>query len=752
MITQHLLKSPLFLKNYLFFATLVALPLFECSAPLNLCQEASIYISSCMPDYTPKNNLECTTGEEAQAETILNLSCQDLLQLMQDGKLDDSLGTLVDPQPALLEAQATCAPQGDVCGQGSLVQGLFATFRKDFYLPEDRYYELNPTPTHGGRFQVAAIAQASGKVTKVLLDGTDLETALEDPSIKNEDNPVEWFHVWPDTLAVGEPVWVAFHSRSAKWDQVQSAQLTIETSEGTAVNGSIPVQTTKVPLTYVTTSKERDTFLIHLKNMDDTAHRVTRLLLNGRDVTASDIACIPQKSIAPGHAVLFSVPLCQAATLGDPWTVVVEFENSPPTVGVGRVIKPFFPIESYTNTSQCPFPGGKDDNYRAYREAGLDTFYLHNGVGSAENCNIDLQKLVSETLPNTTNLYVLAASHMSEQAFTNTERIAGFETGDESDGSIYLNETESSNGEGQSGKPKAWSKAKASNQAWSRYKEIPTFNGGKTNKNVGTFAGIADIQGMDFYVAACAPHITEILSPMHIFSAYDYLRNARENHMPHPTWLYTQGLHSGWNAKRPLIGGTVHVQPDPQELLIQGMSVIAAGGKGIMWFQTTPEEMQHSPKRWQAISQLNWMVRGVREYLREGDITQMVQSSDGVLAEMIHAPNALVVLAINIKEVEPINDECNVYKYLEESFIPHWKVQSLESWLKVYIPDDFRVMEAFEVLDGQTVDIASENLEINGRALELKNISLSNTIPVRMYVIAGSHTVREEVSQAMLLD
>jgi len=43
------------------------------------------------------------------------------------------------------------------------------------------------------------------------------------------------------------------------------------------------------------------------------------------------------------------------------------------------------------------------------------------------------------------------------------------------------------------------------------------------------------VQGIDFYVAACAPHITAWGFGVPLRGAYDYLRNTRDNHMPLPT-------------------------------------------------------------------------------------------------------------------------------------------------------------------------------------------------------------------------
>jgi len=178
-------------------------------------------------------------------------------------------------------------------------------------------------------------------------------------------------------------------------------------------------------------------------------------------------------------------------------------------------------------------------------------------------------------------------SHPSpETALSDTTGVAGFLTGDESDGEIY-----------EEGEPQPEIKAGYARELWSMYPELPVYNGAKTNRNVGAFAGMTDVQGIDFYVAACAPHITNWGTHPPLRGPYDYLKNARNNHAPLPTWLYAQGLHPGWNKTSIITGDTIHVQPDPQEILVQALSVAAAGGKGLMWFQVNQEEAAHGPAR-----------------------------------------------------------------------------------------------------------------------------------------------------------
>jgi hypothetical protein len=116
--------------------------------------------------------------------------------------------------------------------------------------------------------------------------------------------------------------------------------------------------------------------------------------------------------------------------------------------------------------------------------------------------------------------------------------------------------------------------------------------------------------------------------------------------MPLPTWMYAQGLHPGWN-KNTL--GTVHVQPDPQEIAIQAMSVVAAGGKGLMWFQSTMSEATYKPARWDAMAAASLTMRGVRSLLREGDPTGLAHTTGEAIVEAIRARDALLVPIVSLK-------------------------------------------------------------------------------------------------------
>lgn len=625
------------------------------------------------------------------------------------------------PEGFLVPPVLSCPPPADACvlPPPSPAQPLQATYRKDFYLPDSEYNEYTDPPVQGGRFHVAGIAAVSGVVQEVRLNGVPVEELLVKPRM-------EWYHVWPKRLEAGEPVWFAFHSRDPAWDRATEATLHIRTGKGDAVNGTFRVARTQVPLTWVTTTADRSAFVIHARNDDRKAQTLVSLEVNGREVLNTGVACVPGTSIPPGTSVMWTVPSCGSIEPGSAWTVVARFADSPPSVGVGRVLKPFFPIETWPNSSDCPVPTGNRANWEKHYLAGFDTYFVYpSGGGDREGCNaFDTWTLASEVLPAMGDQFLLIDAGFSGTPLSTTQAVVGFLTGDESDGEVWNDQDV----------PNAAAKAAKARSLWDRYPDVAVYNGGKTNGNVGTFAGMTDIQGMDFYNAACAPHITAWGKHPPIDGPYDYLRNTRNNHMPWPTWLYAQGLAPMWNF-----------QPDGTEATHAAMSAMAAGAKGLMWFQTNMKAANENPATWQAIDRANLTFRAVREFLREGDPTGAATADKSVLVEAIRAREAIVVVVLNLDvESAPTDLACATSGI---GVKPHWRLRNVQPTLSVPIPEDFGVREVFEVREGAVVSL-NVPVAVVGRTLRLGPVPLSNAEPARVLVLAGAEGIREAVAAA----
>jgi hypothetical protein len=363
--------------------------------------------------------------------------------------------------------------------------------------------------------------------------------------------------------------------------------------------------------------------------------------------------------------------------------------------------------------------------------------YFHPGV--CAQCGCSTYDLLDSALPAAKFRGIVTVESWQSfggKVLTDTSGVAAFATGDESDGEIYDDTTKV---------PNAANKAKATRDSWARYPTIPTFNGGKTNRNIGTFAGMADVQGMDLYVAACAPHITPFGQHPPLRGAYDYIRNTRENHMPLPTWLYAQGLAPTWNKTRPIVGGKIHVQPDPQEIAVQAFSVVAAGGKGLLWFQSNQEEASHAPARWQAISEANWIIRSVRDHLRIGDVTGMARTTGDAIVELVRARDALIVPLIGLATTAAPTDPSCAAAFIDESAVPHWVLASQTLDVDVTVPADFGVADLFEVTSKAVIDLPAQPLT-NGRVVRLKNLVVDNARPARLFVLARDKAVRASVA------
>lgn len=652
----------------------------------------------------------------------------------------DSVSDAGLPEGGALAAVASCTPEAPACSETPVLEGLWASYRKDSFFADDVYLEYTDPPVDGGRFHIVGVAAASGPVSDVRIDGVSVAERLAPPS-----SSIEWYHVWPDPVIDGAPLWVTFHSRDSAWDEASTGSLVVDTAEGVALSGDFDVQATPGPITWVTRSADERTLLVHVHNDGETPLVVDEIAVNGSTRFGSGVACAPDSVVAPGESALLRVPLCEPLAPGSGWTVVVQYRGAPAAVAAGRVLRSHFVVEAWPRSSDCPTPtsDGTTPAFDAHVEAGFDTLYLYWG-GGPPRCPTATPDIVNDLLPARGGMFALIGDDYLDAldegapALTNTSQVAGFLTGDESDGEVYDAE----------GRPNPEHKASAARTLWALHPEVTVYNGAKTNGHVGTFAGMTDVQGMDLYIAACAPHITEFghFPPMR--AAYDYLRNARDNHMPLPTWLYSQGLSGVWNWGSD--DDPWHIQPDPQEIFVQAMSVVAAGGKGIMWFQTAQEEAEVAPERWDAISRSNWMIRSVRRLLYEGDVTSMASTTGDAIVEAIRGPDAIVVPVINLAWEAEVTDIACAQALFHPETPPHWILADQRVDVDVVVPTDQAVVDVFEVTAGLEIAEVSYGLDTEGRRVVVPNVHLDNDVPVRLFVLAASETVRAEVAANLI--
>ena len=652
-----------------------------------------------------------------------------------DGSAEDTAQPDTTPPPEgdfrqPLDPAIECRPTPALCLSPN-DSNVYAMLRKDASLDERIYPEYTEPPTDGGRVQFAGVATVSGRVRRIEVDDRDLEVEV------SAQNPsIEWYHVWPEEVVAGQPIWLRLHSRSNAWDEGTRHKVSIQTDAGEALAGAFTLTTSTIPITYVTTADDGTKLLLHAQNRGPSEARIRSVTVNGVLYDAT-VTCGLSEPIAPGASVQAVIELCEPLKPGSAWTVVLDDGSDRPSVGAGRVVPEFFPIEAWPVSDDCPVPSAEADSaaLTQHLEAGFDTFYLYWN----SRCASRTPEVLNTVAPARDDYRVLIGddyltSPDAGSGLTDLTRAAGFLIGDEVDGEVYDSD----------GLSLPNQKAREARQLWSLHPTLPVYNGAKTHGHVGTFAGIADIQGIDYYIAACAPHITADGAPIQLLGAYDFLRNTRENMMPLPTWQYAQGLHSGWNLRRDT--EVFRRQPAPQEVIFQAFSAMAAGAKGLMWFQTSLEEAAAAPASWEAIGASNRAFRAVRRLLREGDLSDQATVRSGeALVQTITGRSGIVLPVMNLRTTSEVTDALCLRNALFPNEVPHWTFGETEARVSVALSPEQRLTDLFEVgLDGQVRDV-DWYTDAASRTVIIQSIPLSNEAPARLFVLAGERALRRDV-------
>lgn len=650
---------------------------------------------------------------------------------------DDSVESSCGSGSALIDPLTCCKPSVTSCEAMSepVNSAIYASFRKDFYYEHYSEGDLtnpNPAPLDGGRFHITGISAVTGKVTALKINGVNVDDIIA-------QKKMVWAAPYPFDVKAGEQIWVSFHSQEKSWDTDKTATVTVETDNGNALNGTFPVNRIEIPFTFVTTSENYSELIMHVHNRTGISQKLEKLFYNGYDIT--DAACIPEKIIPAGQSAMWTFDLCEPAEPGDLWTVTAEFDKAVPSTAGGRIIREFYPVETWQSTSDCPFPNSNNNNYLRNREAGIDTFYLHGGTGNTCGFNnIDLVENVS--IEN--DFWIMAERNVMKtaegnRAISKTDRVAAYFAGDESDTRIYNSEGEYAT--------VPYEKYKNHTEfSWKNYPEIPVYLGGSRHRYTGAFAGCTDIQGFDFYIAACAPHITVVEANMPpLRAAFDMLLSVRENHMPLPTWLYSQALGTMWEITWPPLVGTEKFKrvPNAMEQRLSIASVLAAGAKGMMYFQTNMALADANPATWDEIKGMGKDIKGLRKFLRVADFGNPLATDENTVATLLRGEEILILVVINLANTGPLTEAaCQTVKD------PHWKLVDSFPTVTFDIPSDIGIEEMFEVRNGTISDINYASIDKLQRKATLTGIPLSDAIPSRIFVFAANKEIKTEISNS----
>lgn len=477
-------------------------------------------------------------------------------------------------------------------------------------------------------------------------------------------------------------------------------------------------------VTYVTSADSFSSLVVHIHNFGKIPHILNSVFLSGIKV---DLQPTLLGSDEHRVVVVAAPPGCKANSL---WTAVLSWDNNKHSSAYGgRLPREVFVMEDWPKSEQCPFPvaGANQENYDTLKnELYLNTRFM-GGLCDASSADTFYAAAQSNgefyLLPSEYYTTGAADDLIPKDALSGV--IASF-TGDEVDSSLDVTF-------------KYWSRALLSHE---RYPELPIYQGGHSQHLNGAFSGITDIQGMDFYVAACAPHITGTFSKMLIRGAYDYIRLSRDNHRPLTTWAYSQGYCKGCWV----------LVPNGNELVVQMASVIAGGSKGIMLFQSDII-LQHT-EAWDMGSKFMASIDAIKNELRLSDVNGAVFKSNvsegEALVEVLRSPNTLTALTINFN-ADGYND---LLCYLHGNH-SHWAFHNTTiATLSITLPQDIARLISLptsvtteptffvkEVIDGQMSTILRDgavSTVVDG-IWTVQNVVLTSETVARVFVFELIH-------------
>jgi hypothetical protein len=143
--------------------------------------------------------------------------------------------------------------------------------------------------------------------------------------------------------------------------------------------------------------------------------------------------------------------------------------------------------------------------------------------------------------------------------------------------------------------------------------------------------------------------------------------------------------------------------------------------------------------------------RGVRDHLREGDVAGAASTDGDAIVEAIRARDAIVVPIIGLSTATaPTVAACGLASIGGPT--PHFTLAPQTLDVEVAIPDDFAVVDIFEVLvDDASTQVVDPTCDVSslGRVVTLGGVSLDDDVPVRLVVLARDATVRDQVAAAM---
>eukprot|EP00756_Hemistasia_phaeocysticola_P002550 Hpha_TRINITY_DN11746_c0_g2::TRINITY_DN11746_c0_g2_i1::g.31956::m.31956 len=612
-----------------------------------------------------------------------------------------------------------------ILGLAGAAAGLTGVeFRKDYYLPNDKYKESwAPLPTGGGRAHFVLTGVDSSTAKQPLSAEVGGVTIPMDPS----QNPfslsgytIDWLYVRANPVT--KVAVVSMHTQNDSFvNTMQSTgTVTVKDAAGTVLGqGNLQANAFTptnggVGITYVTTRGGYSRLVAHIHNHGSTAANVSLADVNGQGASG-----IPSFTLGAGEHEVVDVPVKTTMSVGFLWSVVISVDGRLVGNG-GRVLKEQHFVEGWCHSDQCVIPSGKNDSGAANWKAMSQDFGVNSVFKAHAGCGLSSADVLASASQNSFYVFWDMEGDAQSQKPPSQDFVAIAFMGDEVDSDPAHVQRQ-------------WSQHLRVTQALDD--RTGTYQGAQTNHRAGVFSGVTDVQGIDYYVAGCAPTVTPVTQTLQLQGSHDYLRNERDNHMPLPMWGYSQGLTNDWQAL-----------PRANEIIIQIASAYMAGSKSLMLFQI--DETFIGKTEFTQVGNVLKSFALVGESIRSGDIGgAVVTSSDGdgkqSMIEVVAAPNnTFLVMVANFDASGYSGLLCHTYASDHWKFSSH-TVDSIKAQVRGNpgtAPN--RIASFNEIVAGARVpspsNFGAATFDASSRTLSLTNVALDSTTTVRIFEIVLS--------------
>ena len=354
-----------------------------------------------------------------------------------------------------------------------------------------------------------------------------------DTSDKADLKYFDWLRA--HTNPVTGALWISFHTHNTAW-LGNAVAVKVASSNGTTLfsgSANLARSDKTLMLTYVAFRSHGAEVVLHVHNADTAAHTITSITFDGAlSVTIpSQLQSLPPNA----HAVLTAQLGPSKKATAEVWTATLLVDADAPIGLGGRAdLNERLVLNGWPHSSDCPLPGGNDQNADQVQETGINSIFYEGG-DFKKNCGAKLVDVLNKLGQDNSSWFHALTDADTAAALTPVARgsvVDALNIGDEVDGDVDAKHLRSA--------------LKKSLEATKSVPSVLTYQGSKTSRYVGSFTGITDIQGSDAYCAACAPTMLPVVVKLPISYPFDYLRNARDNHAPLPFWGYAQLYSDAW--------------------------------------------------------------------------------------------------------------------------------------------------------------------------------------------------------------